>query len=75
MKGTLMAVVDAAVGVGSHDGGAVGDTSAATPRSMPPRLEDEMGCLFAMFAGLLPAGLGSVLGSADGTMARYFRRG
>jgi hypothetical protein len=28
--------------------------SAATARSVPPRLEDEMGCLFALFAGVFP---------------------
>jgi hypothetical protein len=28
--------------------------SAATARSMPPQLEDEMGCLFALFAGVFP---------------------
>jgi hypothetical protein len=28
--------------------------SAATARSVPPRLEGEMGCLFALFAGVFP---------------------
>jgi hypothetical protein len=35
-------------------GGAVGDTLAATAQSMPPRLEDEMGCLLVLFGGLFP---------------------
>jgi hypothetical protein len=46
----LAGVDAAAVGGGNQ----MAAPSAATARSMPPRLEDEMGCLLAMFAGLFP---------------------